>query len=159
MINLIVQALVLGEPTTLVLEGRSIEVTVSDTLSESRGYAAFSSSFGTPTTYRLTLDKEFVDSYKSNKDPVVRGLVAHELGHILSGRLTDGITNEIFKDEEVANCWAMQILSENKDEEAIAAFYEFLSRHSDDESDGYPGGKTQMSQLDRCNPKKIVGQN
>jgi len=155
MIQLIVEALISTDKSTFVLDGKTIDVIVSDSLSESLGLAAHASSMWQEQDYKFVIevDKKYVDSYKKQKSPITRALVAHELGHIFSGRLTDGITNEIAKDEQEADCWGMQELIRNEDYDAITSLYEFSKRRINvrDEPNGYPGGETQIKNLDRCN--------
>lgn len=157
MIQLIVDALVNSSESTLFLEGREVGVVVSDSLSSSRGFAAFTSSDWQGDEYKFTIefDKKYVDSYKQKKSPITRALVAHELGHIFSGRLTDGITNEVFRDEQEADCWAVKELIRNEDYEALSSLYGFYKRRSGDESSGYPGRETQIRNLDLCNTSTI----
>lgn len=153
MIQLIVEALVSSNESTLVLESKAVEVVVSESLSSSRGYAAFTSSNWEVEgyTFKIEFDKKYVDSYKQKKSPITRALVAHELGHIFSGRLTDGITNEVFKDEQEADCWAVKELIRSEDYEALSSLYGFYKSRSGDESSGYPGRETQIRNLDLCN--------
>jgi len=152
-IQLIVEALVSSNESTLVLESKAVEVVVSESLSSSRGYAAFTSSNWEVEgyTFKIEFDKKYVDSYKQKKSPITRALVAHELGHIFSGRLTDGITNEVFKDEQEADCWAVKELIRSEDYEALSSLYGFYKSRSGDESSGYPGRETQIRNLDLCN--------